>query len=275
MKIAHFALRTINDAVSRSIHRLPVARTLSTNAIPDNGRDEYQNSKPSESADEFERRIFGGISGNSSSTKTDAFFQKLDRLGKGQQDWTGFRMGGVNDSTFLDSLDESFSNLSDGMDGKLKKSAMDFEFDLQEVEKDEYMFRPDVQFRRGDTYTTKDLDLTKPGVRRPPKRFEFETTTAEVLKKADFRNVRLLANFLTDAGIIIKRSKTGISAKAQRKVAREIKTARAFGLMPFTTMGTKSFIFGKTMEDRDEDYEYEYFDNPIGVDDSGKDPLGP
>ncbi|KAL3380119.1 hypothetical protein AABB24_000642 [Solanum stoloniferum] len=36
-----------------------------------------------------------------------------------------------------------------------------------------------------------------------------------------------------------------------------IKTARAFGgLMPFTTMGTKHFVFGRTMEDLDADYEY-------------------
>lgn len=54
---------------------------------------------------------------------------------------------------------------------------------------------------------------------------------------------------------------TRISAKAQRKVAREIKTARAFGLMPFTTMGTKSFNFGKSMENLDTDFEYEVFDN--------------
>lgn len=59
---------------------------------------------------------------------------------------------------------------------------------------------------------------------------------------------------------------TGISAKAQRKVAREIKTARAFGLMPFTTMGTKQFIFGKTMEGLDEDYEYENFDGNVIAD---------
>lgn len=61
-------------------------------------------------------------------------------------------------------------------------------------------------------------------------------------------------------------AKTGISAKAQRKVAREIKTARAFGLMPFTTMGTKPFKFGKTMEDLDEDFEYEPYDSRVSGD---------
>lgn len=69
-------------------------------------------------------------------------------------------------------------------------------------------------------------------------------------------------------------SQTGISAKAQRKVAREIKTARAFGLMPFTTMGTKSFVFGRTMEPLDEDYEYESFDRRTAFDAKGRDPGG-
>ena len=32
-----------------------------------------------------------------------------------------------------------------------------------------------------------DLDLTKPGIRKPSKRSEFEVTTKEVLEKADFR----------------------------------------------------------------------------------------
>lgn len=48
---------------------------------------------------------------------------------------------------------------------------------------------------------------------------------------------------------------TRISAKAQRKVAREIKTARAFGLLPFTSMGRKPFAFGRNMKDEDDEYE--------------------
>lgn len=32
-----------------------------------------------------------------------------------------------------------------------------------------------------------DLDLTRPGVRKPPKRVGFQVTTEEALRKADFR----------------------------------------------------------------------------------------
>jgi len=51
-------------------------------------------------------------------------------------------------------------------------------------------------------------------------------------------------------------SQTRISAKAQRKIAREIKTARAFGLMPFTTMGRRPFIFGRSAEEHYSEEEY-------------------
>lgn len=43
--------------------------------------------------------------------------------------------------------------------------------------------------------------------------------------------------------------------------------------MPFTTMGTKSFIFGKTMENLDDDYAYESYNTNMraGPDMEGRD----
>ena len=64
-------------------------------------------------------------------------------------------MGEGSNSQVLDGLDESFNTLSDGMDGKLKKAATYFEFDEEEIEKDDYSFRPDMNFRLGMTYETK------------------------------------------------------------------------------------------------------------------------
>ncbi|XP_031271207.1 uncharacterized protein LOC116129622 [Pistacia vera] len=268
MKLVRLASRFVNTNLSHQCYRSTITRAHSTDPFgPLLGND---NNRTSESADEFERRIFGGISANSSGS--DSFFRKLDRAEKG---WTrpggSGNFNGVNNSSFMDGLDDSFDTLSDGMDGKLQRAATYFEFDPEEIMQPDYTYRPDASFTPGMTYTPKDLDIRKPGVRRFPVRPEFETSTKEVLRKADFRNVRFLANFLTEAGILIKRSMTGISAKAQRKVAREIKTARAFGLMPFTTMGRKAFVFGKTMEDLDKDYEYETYESPVDVDADEKD----
>ncbi|KAK9090514.1 hypothetical protein Sjap_023691 [Stephania japonica] len=244
MKLIGVALRGIRDGgLSRRYGQSCSVRNLCTNTSSDNAP---------ESVDDFEKRIFGGFSQNG--PNTDLFFQKLDRLEKargksGFGSRTKSNEAGENTFQFVDGLDESISTLSDGMDGNLKNAARYFEFDPEEVRKDGYSFRPDVTFTSGMTYDPKDLDLRKPGVRKIFRRPEFETTTEEVLRKADFRNVKFLANFITEAGIIIKRKMTKISAKAQRKVAREIKTARAFGLMPFTTMGESRFVFDKSRED--------------------------
>ncbi|KAE8678897.1 30S ribosomal protein S18 [Hibiscus syriacus] len=257
MKIARVMLSSLGGGLPRPCQRLQSVRFLSTeNAFGGN----IPNSDSFESADEFEGRIFGGFSGDS--PKAQSFYGKIDRIERNR-----FRFDpstGNGDSSRRDVLDESFSSLSDGMNGKLKKAAATyFEFDPDEIQRDDYSFRPDVTFLSGRTYEPKDLDLRRPGVRKPPKSYTFEVTTEEVLRKADFRNVKFLAKFLTEAGIIIKRSSTGISAKAQRKVAREIKTARAFGLMPFITMGTKSFVAGRSMEVMDKDYEYQAFDSDM------------
>ncbi|XP_020208467.1 uncharacterized protein LOC109793408 [Cajanus cajan] len=249
MKIVLVAVRSLSANLSHQFHQTHMLRSLSTWQFTDNGTSNQQSNKP-EPPEEFEP--FGQNPGRFA--QFDSILEKINQQGKGQ-----YRPDSGNDagSEMMHNLDGSYDTLSDGMDGKLKNAATYFEFDEDEVDKEDYAFRYDANFPLGSKYDVKDLDLTKPGVRRPLIRYEFKVTTKEVLSQADFRNVRFLANFITEAGIIIKRSKTGISAKAQRKVAREIKTARAFGLMPFTTMGTKSFVFGRNMKNLDNDFTYE------------------
>jgi len=49
----------------------------------------------------------------------------------------------------------------------------------------------------------------------------------------DYKNVQLLQRFTSSYGKIMPRRKTGISAKAQRRLAREIKRARYLALIPY------------------------------------------
>ncbi|KAL9258037.1 Small ribosomal subunit protein bS18-like protein [Drosera capensis] len=281
MKLIRFALRATNDGLLCNARSGLMGRAFSTNAAFANN--ENANAPPFESDEDFENRIFGARPEDSS----NSFFKKVQRL---------------ESSSARSSMASLFE---DGLEETLKKEAAYFKM-TEEVDEDDYTYRPDMNFQDGQTYDTKasnsfllycitplpsavpptiyllarydlyesdvfltvdirqDLDLTKPGVWKPTVPDEFEVTTKEVLQKADFRNVRFLANFITDAGIIIKRNKTKISAKAQRKVAREIKTARAFGLLPFTTMGTKAYVFGRTMQNLDEDYEHYRYDFVAG-----------
>ncbi|XP_017238108.1 uncharacterized protein LOC108211109 [Daucus carota subsp. sativus] len=263
MKLIHCALRSFNVGLPHKLRTFGTrfgVRAFSAGAQANESNNKF------ETRDDFEQRIFGGFTGNSlnDSPSQQSFFRKLDRAERAHNNSdygsSGGRFNLDNRSEIFDDLDESFNTLSDGMDDKLKEAATCY--DAPEILEDpEYEYRPDVNWSQiGDTYELRDLDIRKPGIWEPNKREEFETTTEEVLRKANFRNVRFLANFITNAGIIIKRSQTKISAKAQRKVAREIKTARAFGLMPFTTMGTKHFRYGKTMESLDADYEFETYD---------------
>ncbi|CAL4934207.1 unnamed protein product [Urochloa decumbens] len=236
-----------------------------------------------ETTEEFTERLFG-----SKGADEGSLYRKLDRventsrrygMGSGSMGGFGSRsssgsmggfggfgdrnntgsIGGFGDRSSSGSLG-SFDSLNDGMNQMLgdaaRKFQMDDEDDGEDWDDEDFDFRSDVDFRRGGRYDVRDLDLKRPAAAKNPPRPQFETTTAEVLRKADFRNVRFLSNFLTEAGIIIKRSQTRISAKAQRKIAREIKTARAFGLMPFTTMGRRPFIFGRSAEEHYSEEEY-------------------
>lgn len=269
MKLVWVALQPLCDGIASRYRHPVMVRAFSTNSPYGNSNIDGRNSGSFESSEDFEKRIFGG----NPEDDTNPLFRTLSTIEKIRKSGMSYEFNGQNVPQDFDRSDEIFTtSTEDGMGERLKKSAMDFEVDHNEIEQDDYNFRPDMNFQPGMTYEPKDLDLRKPGVWKPSKRREFEVTTEEVLIKADFRNVRFLANFITEAGIIIKRSQTKISAKAQRKVAREIKTARAFGLMPFTSMGSKAFVFGKTMQDLDEDYEYDR-DARLADADSIQDPL--
>ncbi|ESQ36177.1 hypothetical protein EUTSA_v10008508mg [Eutrema salsugineum] len=254
MKVARFAIQSLNDVASLRPCRPFVSRSLSTNA----NQDPNHNRSSFESSDDW---MFGGNSGNDE--KSSGFYQHLNKAERDKRDYTGFNRsygyGSRSSGGGSMNRDESFDPSSDGIDGKLKEAALLYNIDEDEGVKDGYPFRPDVN-SWGVNHFPRDLSL-KRQMQKPRQNNKPEITTEEVLKKADFRNVRFLAQFITEAGILIKRKQTGISAKAQRKIAREIKTARAFGLMPFTTMGTKAFTFGKTMENRDQDFEYEVLDD--------------
>lgn len=51
--------------------------------------------------------------------------------------------------------------------------------------------------------------------------------------RPDYKNWEGLRPFITDRGKIISRGRTGVCAKHQRKLAREIKRARHLALLPF------------------------------------------
>lgn len=49
----------------------------------------------------------------------------------------------------------------------------------------------------------------------------------------DYKEVEFLRQFISERGKIIPRSRTGVCAKHQRKITREIKRARYLALLPF------------------------------------------
>lgn len=55
----------------------------------------------------------------------------------------------------------------------------------------------------------------------------------QVIKDVTFRNTDILRRFISGQNKILPRRKTGLSAKGQRHVAREIKRAREMGLIGY------------------------------------------
>ncbi|PIE19164.1 MAG: 30S ribosomal protein S18 [Proteobacteria bacterium] len=59
----------------------------------------------------------------------------------------------------------------------------------------------------------------------------------DLAAQLDYKNPELLLRFITDRGRIVPRRISGVSAKYQRKLAVEIKRARAVALLPYASMG--------------------------------------
>lgn len=53
------------------------------------------------------------------------------------------------------------------------------------------------------------------------------------IERIDYKDIALLKKFVTPAGKIRPRKKTGVSARAQRQIARAVKRARHIALLPF------------------------------------------
>lgn len=56
------------------------------------------------------------------------------------------------------------------------------------------------------------------------------------INEIHYTNVKLLQRYLTPAASIQPRSRTGLTAKLQRRLSREMKRARHLALMPYVTM---------------------------------------
>jgi len=54
-------------------------------------------------------------------------------------------------------------------------------------------------------------------------------------KVPDYKEATALRRFMTERGKIVSRGRSGVCAKHQRKLAREIKRARHLALLPFVS----------------------------------------
>ena len=50
----------------------------------------------------------------------------------------------------------------------------------------------------------------------------------------DYKDVETLKKYVSERAKILGKERTGVCAKHQRRVSREVKRARALGLLPFT-----------------------------------------
>ena len=57
---------------------------------------------------------------------------------------------------------------------------------------------------------------------------------SKLIDRINYKEYKFLKKFMTDQGKIIPAHVTGVSAKYQRQITREIKKARILALLPFS-----------------------------------------
>lgn len=121
----------------------------------------------------------------------------------------------------------------------------------------EHSFRPEGPvFYPGMEYDPEDLDITRPlPPRKRERREKLAFSVEEVIDKADFRNVRFLTKFIGETGNILARKEFKIRNKSHGRITKAIKTARFFGLIPYTNMGRPKYVFNEPFDEFSEFYE--------------------
>ena len=64
------------------------------------------------------------------------------------------------------------------------------------------------------------------------------TSPISLTQKIDYKDIKLLAMFITDQGKILPRRATGVTVQQQRKLTKAIKRARILSLIPFVASNT-------------------------------------
>lgn len=81
---------------------------------------------------------------------------------------------------------------------------------------------------------------SKGGPRRGGSRFGRKKVCPFILDKTlvlDYKNIRMVQRFITETGKIVPRHVSGVNAKNQRKLSKQIKRARNLGLIAPLTGG--------------------------------------
>lgn len=71
-------------------------------------------------------------------------------------------------------------------------------------------------------------------IRRKTSNMDLECYFTKTDTTPNYKDVLILRRFITDRGKIISQSRTGVTAKNQRKLSKAIKQARFMVLLPYT-----------------------------------------